>query len=127
MTRKSLAIGVTLAAVLAASAAVAPSAYAQSDDGNTVDAVEAVGRAPTSVTIHVAGKRASAVRGAVLAASHTVCKNAVSNYEVWLVDFYDCQNTTFKTAMADYGRMVRAHPGIATRSADAGLIHIAAR
>jgi hypothetical protein len=92
------------AAIGAAALAVAGApAFAQN-----VSEVGVSGRAPTSITISLAGKTAAVVRQEVRTASDTVCSNAVSNRELEFYDKLWCQQKTASKAMRRYAAIVSA-------------------
>lgn len=129
MTATRVPLRVTLAAILAGSLLAAPVAFAQPGEADTVESVEALGRTPTSVTIQIVGKSPSAVRGEIRSAVKTVCRNALKNYDIFLVEYPGCREATQEAAISDYRAILRAHPTITSSSALAGgfAINIATR
>ena len=59
-------------------------------------------RAPTQVTISLAGKSVDAVRVEVRDAARTVCRNAVSNGDLDLGDLWWCRAKSASKAMVRY-------------------------
>lgn len=129
MPLRHIQVGVALASALAALSFAAPAAQAQPDDGVTVDAIDAAGRSPTSVTLRIAGKSITAVKAEIRDAARTVCLNAVSNRDMWMLDYTGCREATQLTAMNRYRTIVRAHPEIISSGTFAGdfAIHVATR
>jgi len=91
--------------VLAAAALALPGAAANAQE---VTGLSVQGHAPTTLRINVTGKDAPAVAKAVHAAARTVCDNAISNRELDLWDFLECQDTSFGKAMKRYAVMKSA-------------------
>ncbi|MFN3513417.1 MAG: hypothetical protein ACK41C_10250 [Phenylobacterium sp.] len=73
------AIRTALAAFAASAALAVPGAFAHAQ---SVDELAVSGRAPTELSIPLAGKSADLVRDEVRAAARTVCRNAVANREL---------------------------------------------
>ena len=65
-------------------------------------------RAPTTMTISLAGKTTKVVRKEVRTVSATVCRNAVSNHELMFYDQLWCQDATTVKALRRYAAIVAA-------------------
>ena len=129
MTATRVPFRATLAAILAGSLLAAPIAFAQPGEADTVESVEARGKTPTSVSIQIVGKAPSVVRGEIRTAAQTVCRNALKNYDIFLVDYPGCREATQEAAISNYRAILRAHPTITSSSALAGgfAVHVATR
>lgn len=79
-------------------------------------------KAPTTLRVSVAGKDVAAVRRDVRVAAYTVCRNAVTNYELDFFELGNCSDAARWTAMKHYSEMVRQY-GLAS----SGEIVLAAR
>jgi hypothetical protein len=80
-----------------------------------------VSKAPTTITISLAGKDRAAVRKDVKTAARTVCHNAIYNYELAFDDLTWCSDKSAAKAMKRYAAIV-AH----RQFADSGVITLAA-
>jgi hypothetical protein len=81
-----------------------------------------VTKAPTTITVSIAGKDKAAVRKDVKVAAGTVCRNAVTNREVAFYDLTWCSQRASNKAMVQYAAIVRH-----TTFADSGVITLAVR
>lgn len=93
------------AAVLAAaglSLATFVPAHAES-----VSPVEVTGRAPTTMTVKVAGLSDWQVHKVVRGAANRVCRNAVANYELDYFEADWCASRTLDRTLADFRTMKR--------------------
>jgi hypothetical protein len=81
-----------------------------------------VTKAPTTLTISIAGKDKAAVRDEVKVAARTVCRNAVTNYELAFTDVNWCRDKTQHKAMRRYAALVMQRG-----FAGSGAITLAAR
>lgn len=92
----------------AASAAAALAMAGVPAFAQNISEVAVTGRAPTSVTISLAGKPAPVVRREVRVASDTVCRNAISNRDLAFYDLQWCQQKTAAKALRRYAAIVSA-------------------
>lgn len=102
---------------LAMTAVTLPAA-AQPQSVSPLDVV----KAPTTLRVSVAGKDTATVRHEVRVAAYTVCRNAVSNYELDVFELGNCSDAARWKAMKHYSEMVRQY-GLAS----SGEIVLAAR
>lgn len=102
---KTLATAVAAATLVAG---LAPPAIAQ-----TVAEVGVTTRAPTSVSISLAGKSRPAVRQEVVQAAALVCRNAVNNDELAFSDQRWCKQTTRQRAMRRYAAIMARYTDLA--------------
>lgn len=70
--------------------------------------VAVTGRAPTTLTISLAGKPDPVVRREVRVASGAVCRNAISNRDLAFHDLRWCQQKTAAKALRRYAAIVSA-------------------
>lgn len=102
---KTLATAVAAASLLAG---LAPPALAQ-----TVSEVGVTTRAPTSVSINLAGKTRPEVRQEVVQAAALVCHNAIQNDELAFSDQRWCKQTTRQRAMRRYTAIMSRYSTLA--------------
>lgn len=108
MPMGSLKTLATAAAAVALVAGLAPAAFAQ-----TVSEVGVTTRAPTSVSIALAGKSKPEVRKEVVQAAATVCHNAIRNDELAFSDQRWCKQTTRQKAMRRYTAIMSRYANLA--------------
>lgn len=79
--------------------------------GADLSTVDVNGKLPTTARVSIAGKDATTVRREVRTVSAQVCRNAVSNGEVDLLDASWCADRTSDKAMGQYRAIVRRSGG----------------
>lgn len=97
----------------AALAAAALTALPLPGFAQTVSEVSITSRAPTQVTISLAGKSAADVSSEVKVAARIVCRNAVSNHELDRPDLNWCRRKSAAKAMDRYALIAAGRTNLA--------------